>query len=293
MVQKPILSRLAFFKTIYYLTAVIFETHIPSFPLSGFIEYFIYHKGNQPSHSIDRLLPDGNVVLIIDLTEDPKPVYDNDSLQVIHTCKHSWFSGLHTRPISIPSGRDSEMFLISFHKGMSYPFVPVPLSELTDQVVDGRQLLGNKIDQLREQLLDSATIAAKFNAATAWLLSHYRHRLTDNPFVSFAVSRILGSPGEVRMKQIADSTGYSHKHLIRIFRDHVGVTLKDLSGIARFQNAVRHVDALSSVNWASVAIECGYYDQSHFISDFKRFSGFTPGQYFAAQKSHPNYVVVG
>ena len=61
---------------------MIFEIHTPAFPLSGYIASFVYHKGHQPQHSIDRLLPDGNVVLVIDLTEDPKPIYDKVTTKI-------------------------------------------------------------------------------------------------------------------------------------------------------------------------------------------------------------------
>jgi AraC-like DNA-binding protein len=272
---------------------VIFETCIPAFPLSGFIECFIYHKGHSPEHAIDRLLPDGNVVLVIDLTDNPKSIYDNESLRVIQTCRRAWFSGLHTRPLSIPSGRESEMFILSFLKGRAYPFVRVPMSALKDRVVDAELVVHENILSLREQLMEAPGPEDKFSKAHSWLMRHYARKLEANPFINYAVSSIIQSPGERRISEIAAKTGYSQKHLIRLFSDHVGVAPKSFMNIVRFQNTVSHIDSLRSPNWARAAVHCGYYDQSHFIADFKRFSGFTPAGYLQMKKTFPNYVAVG
>lgn len=102
---------------------------------------FIYYKDYNPDHSLDRFLPDGNINVVIDLTDYPKYIYDNLTLQEIQACRNVWFSGIRAKYITIPSGRDSEMFIINFHKGMAYPFVDVPMHELTDYVVDGEQVM--------------------------------------------------------------------------------------------------------------------------------------------------------
>ena len=59
---------------------MIFERYIPSFPLNQFIERFFYYKDYSPVHPVERFLPDGNVYLVIDLTDDPKPIYHNQNI---------------------------------------------------------------------------------------------------------------------------------------------------------------------------------------------------------------------
>ena len=96
---------------------MVFEVHIPAYPLNQFIESFIYYRDYNPVHSVDRLLPDGNINVVIDLTDYPKYIYDNDTLKEIQACKNVWFSGIRNHYITIPSGKDSEMFIINFVKG--------------------------------------------------------------------------------------------------------------------------------------------------------------------------------
>lgn len=272
---------------------MIFELHIPSYPLNQFIESFIYYRDYNPVHSVDRFLPDGNVNIVIDLTDYPKYIYDNETLKEIQACRNIWFSGIRNKYITIPSGRDSEMFVINFHKGRSYPFVDMPIHELTDSVVDGELVLTNEIMNMREMILEMPSIKQKFIIAENYLLKKFGPRLIVNPFIEFAVNKIVSDPTQVTIEQISNKVGYCQKHLIKLFKDNVGLTPKTFLRIMRFQKAIQEIEASKNINWASIALESGYYDQAHFINDFKAFSGFTPEQYMQTQYDYLNYIRVG
>jgi len=272
---------------------MIFELHIPAYPLNHFVESFIYYRDFNPAHSVDRFLPDGNVNIVIDLTDYPKYIYDNETLKEIQTCRNVWFSGIRNRYITIPSGRDSEMFIINFHKGRSYPFVQMPLHELTDSVVDGDLVLTNEIMDLREMILEAVFIPQKFSAVENFLLRKFRNKLVVNPFIEFAVNKITASPSQMSIEQISNKVGYSQKHLIKLFKDNVGMTPKGFLKVIRFQKAIQEIEASKEINWAGLALESGYYDQAHFINDFKTFSGFTPQEYLRKQSEYLNYIAVG
>lgn len=271
---------------------MIFEMYIPGFPLNQFVESFIYYRDYNPVHTIDRFLPDGNVNIVIDLTDYPKYIYHNETLKEIQTCRHVWFSGIRNRFITIPSGKDSEMFVINFHKGKSYPFVEMPLHELTDSVVDGDLVLTPGIMDLREMILGSVSIPQKFMIVENYLVRKFRNKLTVNPFIDFAVDKIIRSPNGLTIEEISNKVGYSQKHLIKLFKDHVGLTPKGFLKIIRFQKAIEEISAAKEINWSGIACESGYYDQAHFINDFRAFSGFTPQQYLQKQFEHLNYIPV-
>ena len=190
---------------------MIFQLHKPCFPLNQFIESFIYLKDFNPVHSIDRFLPDGNVNVVVDLTDYPKFIYDNETLKEIQACRNVWFSGIRNKYITIPSGRDSEMFIINFHKGKAYPFVQMPLHELTDSVVDGDLVLTNEIMNMREMILSLPTISQKFIYAEQHLLKQFGSKLELNPFIDFAVNKILQSPHQITIKRLSDKVGFSQK----------------------------------------------------------------------------------
>src|ERR671918_60439 len=141
---------------------MIFQTHQPTFPLNYFVENFIYFDGLTASHHLDRFLPDGNTEIIIDLTENPQHIYNNETLQQIQICRYAWVSGVRTQPITIPSGRGSRMLIIVFKKGKAFPFYPFPLNELTDTVAEADLVFGRKFHSLREQLLAAKSPAQMF-----------------------------------------------------------------------------------------------------------------------------------
>jgi hypothetical protein len=171
-----------------------FEIHSPSYPLNLFVESFVYYRDYNPDHTIDRFLPDGNINLVIDLTDYPKFIYDNHTLKEIQTCRNLWFSGIRNHFITIPSGRDSEMFVINFQKGKAYPFVEMPVNELTDYIVDGELVLTNDILNLREKLLMLLSPQEKFLYAEKYLLKKFAKKMQVNPFVDYSVNQILKMP---------------------------------------------------------------------------------------------------
>lgn len=271
---------------------MIAKLHIPAYPLDQFIESFFYYTGLTPEHSYERFLPDGNVHLLFDLTEEPKPIYHNETLQEIQICRRVWFSGFRTEPITIPSGRESEILVVNFRKGKAFPFLNEPLFALTDLVVDAELVLGRDILSLREQLQECPEIDGKLLLLEQALLRSYRSRMQRNPFVDFVVSRIEANPSQLRLNEVSRQVGYSQKHIIKMFKDEVGVTPKDFLKVIRFQKAIEEIEHSRTIQWTAVANDCGFYDQSHFIADFKAFSGLTPADYLKQRGELLNYIPI-
>jgi AraC-like DNA-binding protein len=272
---------------------MILETYIPRRPLSRFIDHFIYYEGLNPEHTIDRFLPDGNTEIIIDFNDGPQYIYDNQTLKEIQACHHVWASGVRTEFISIPSGKLAAMFVIHFKKGMAYPFFPTPMNEMSDRVVDADLLWGNDFAFLREHLLELSQISLKFRAAEDFLLKHFRNRFALNPAVEFAVNQVVRQPDQINLVRLNQKIGYSQKHFIAMFKQQVGITPKAYLKIIRFQKAIHEIEQRKEVNWTNISQDCGFYDQAHFINDFKFFSGFTPEEYVRRKNDVLNYVPVG
>jgi AraC-like DNA-binding protein len=252
----------------------------------------VYYKDVKPAHNFERYLPDGHSTIIIDLTEQPKFVYDNDTLLPIQSCKKYWFSGIRTRCITIPSGRDSEMFIVNFRKGRAYPFLDHPANELVDSISEGDLILPPTIGALRDLLLETPTPETKFLAAARFLYESFKGRLQENPFITYAVDALSIRQNKKSLEQLASKSGYSQKHLIHLFKHHVGLTPKTYLKIERFQHTIAMLEHTTSPDWAALALEAGFYDQAHFIHDFKQFSGLTPTEYFDRKSNQLNYIPV-
>lgn len=269
------------------------EIKIPNYPLNQFIDCFIYFESFTSKHTVDRFLPDGNTEIVIDLKDTPQYIYDNETLEEKQVCKNAWASGVRTEFISIPSGQDSAMLIIYFKKGMAYPFFPFPMTEMADRVVDTDLLFGQEFGFLREAILEESDVNKRLEITEEFLVERYVKNIALNPCVEYAVDQIVGNPTQINLGLLYRKIGYSQKHFTDMFKTHVGVTPKAYVKLMRFQYAINEIETNESISWTSIANDSGFYDQAHFIKDFKRFSGFTPEDYLKKKNGMLNYVPVG
>jgi len=92
--------------------------------------------------------------------------------------------------------------------------------------------------------------------------------------------------------ELSSRLGFSARQLLRRFRAATGLTPKRFARIGRLQRVVCEVAANGSVEWAQVAAEHGYYDQSHLVHDFGELAGITPTAYRQRAASEWNHVAV-
>ena len=272
---------------------MILKLHTPSYPLSEFIELFTYYEGYNPPHTIERLLPEGVVDIIIDLTENPKYIYDNISLKEIQSCQQAWVSGMRTEFISIQAGGShTAMFVVRFKPGRAWPFLQIPVSEVDDCVVDADLIFGNETAFLREALMAATSHEELFTMAEQYFMKRGCGNFEIQPVINYAVKEILDNSYETSIKKIVDKTGYSHKHFVSLFSKYVGLNPKQFLLVTKFQKAIQAIENSKNIHWAGLALDCGYYDQAHFINDFKKFSGFNPVAYVEARGEFVNYVPI-
>lgn len=263
----------------------------PPPPLHTFVESITYYTDYTAGYAVDRLLPDGTVNLIIDLTEAPKFIFDNETLHEKASYRKAWISGMHRDYISITAGDNSAMMVIRFFAGTAGLFFQLPLSELTDQVLDADLLLGQtEMNALRDALLEAPDAETKFDRAVAWLLQRQQAAQAIPAVVNYAVEQLLCNPAMLTIDALTRKTGYSNKHLNHLFQKHVGVSPKQLLRISRFQKVLWELENREKPLWTHLALDCGFYDQAHFINEFKRFSGLSPEIYLEEKGPFINYI---
>lgn len=271
---------------------MIFETRTPP-SLSAYVEMLIYYADYTAGYEMERLLPEGVIEIIIDLTETPKAIYHNEHLYEIQSCRTAWVSGMRSRFITIHAGGiHSSMFVIRFKRGMAYPFLQMPVSELNHQVVDADLIFQQTLNHLREQILEAASLDEKFKIVEQYLLKQLQQSMAIPAVIQFAVQQIITHPATATIQNIVQKTGYSHKHFLSLFQKYVGFNPKQFLRIAKFQQVIHRLEQLQPISWTQIACDSGYYDQAHFINDFKTFSGFSPVEYSTAKGAFLNYIPI-
>lgn len=250
----------------------------PRYPLSRFVECFWALESDAPPVNSERILPDGCVELILNFAaEFTQHCGERRELQ-----PRNFLVGQMTGPILISPTGPVQLIGIRFHPGGTAPFLRLPLHEITDQVVE----LGSVSSKLERELLrvssDAATLTQKIVAIEEFLTSELLSYETD-PRLMMLATRIVDSGGLVSVDQLASDAGISSRQLERRFLREIGLGPKLLGRIIRFQQVFRAVEQCDA-SWATVAIECGYYDQAHLIRDFHQFARQTPAVLF----SHPS-----
>jgi AraC-like DNA-binding protein len=129
-------------------------------------------------------------------------------------------------------------------------------------------------DAIRNARNDEERVAGVVSLAARWL----RPQASVPPTVRRGVALIEAAGGNVRISALAHRLGVTRQHLARQFATHVGMTSKQFARIQRVEAARGQARATRGpVNWSGIAHQVGYYDQAHFIEDFKALSGVTPG----------------
>jgi AraC-like DNA-binding protein len=156
-------------------------------------------------------------------------------------------------------------------------FFDLPMSELAGRTVSLRDLLPREERTLAERLAELPDWDARLDAVEALLAPRIAASPARTDIVAWACDRIERTPA-VELKTLARELGYSQKHVIDLFRHHVGMTPKQFSRIVRFDRLVQHLRGGGRGSWAELAARFGWYDQAHLSSDVKRITGLPPSR---------------
>ena len=254
-----------------------FETYTPKEPLTPLIDSLMFFEGYNPSHSKERVVPTGHIHLLIELDDIPRHVYDDD-LNPSQTHEGAWVSGMHRRHLNIYAPPQSSMFVVRFGHIGSYPILHIPTHTLNDRLVDAKDIFGESATIFRKKMRSADSPSEKFRLAEDWLFSRFKSDYRPPKAIEELVATLVSSPAG-KLKDIIDSYPHSQKSLIAQFKKYVGHTPKYFQRILRFNDILNQINRNRHIKWSDIAYQTGFSDQSHFIKEFKHFSGFNPNEF--------------
>ena len=259
---------------------------VPTPPLDRFIDD-IYCLTGMPRHRRMNVPPMPSAHLFVNLG-GPVCLRDSDPSVPPSVFTDGWFMGVWTRRFIVEFPAQVRVVGVHFKPWGISPFVALPASELRDGWVPVDAVWRRSLDRIRNQIGGTASAAEALRAVEAEL----RSRLAEGPSrgldLVLQTARLLArSHGAVPIGALAGSAGVSGNHLTTQFKSHVGITPKRMARTYRFARLILSVDALRPVNWSHLAHTAGYFDQAHFVREFKEFTGHTPTGYLALRQRFP------
>jgi len=155
-------------------------------------------------------------------------------------------------------------------------FLDRPLADLTNRGVALEDIFGVSGRRLTAELHDAPTWEARFDRLDREIGSRIGAATRPASEVLCTWKRIVDSGGCLTIRSLVEETGWSQKHLIGQFREHIGLAPKMFARVMRFGRAVDRLRRRDHPSLTDLALDCGYYDQSHFDRDFHAFAGTTP-----------------
>jgi len=267
---------------------VIYLEHTPIAPLNRCVRQLWYAQAPLVAHRRERVLPSGNIQVILSLARDF--LLECPEGEPSRPTAPSLIVGARSVYEVIDSSDMAELIGVVFEPGGFTPFVSDAADGFSHQNVALEEVWGAAAGSLRDRLREIPTPREKLCSLERFLLDTFAGRFSRNPQVSFALSRFEKAPALTTVREMARETGWSERRFSQVFREEVGLPPKVWCRIQRFQRALRQLHAGAEVPWAELAVDCGYYDQSHFANEFRAFSGVDVTSYATRPRQWANQI---
>jgi len=252
-----------------------YREYAPSPRLRPFVDRLWTLEGASDAGAIEPILPDGHVEIIVHAGD---PFVEIGADGVPRRQSPLLLAGQLTRATRIGPAGVTRVVGARLRPNGVHALLRIPQWEITDRVIDvstahrglGRLLRDDVSGRAREDLVHALDRALLRIAPPSPIATP----------AAVAVHAAVARRGLIDVRGLAQASGLGDRQIQRAFRDEVGITPKRLLRILRFQEVLRRVRTPDpGRKWADVATACGFYDQAHFVNDFRSFAGCTPGDW--------------
>jgi AraC-like DNA-binding protein len=250
--------------------------HKPPFPLSQYVDV-IWRVGSQAEPTSRRCIyPDGAMALVIHLKR-PAASWFIDG--VLHRIAVPLVAGPYSRSFHVDPSQPGGSIVARFRPGAAPLFFPIAAHELHNSDIALSELNPGEADQLLNEVCAAPDARTQIHKVEEYLMQKLVKAEPMHAAIGHAVGLLSREGGAGTIHRVQQEVGLSHTRFIQIFREHVGLTPKLFHRVRRFRRVLDHIGKGKIVSWADLASEFEYFDQAHFIREFRAFAGTTPGEY--------------
>jgi AraC-like DNA-binding protein len=249
------------------------QIYIPRDELKPYVKEFLIQETED--EKTYKVLPGVNIVIGFQLKGKLSFLSQDKEIPL----SSSGITGLRDSYRIFKNSKDIGTILVFFKEGGASVFFKQPLHELFRESISlDNFMLRSELLILEEKLSEAHTDEARIKIVEDFLVSRIIPHEPDQ-LVLAALSLIHKSRGNIRIKELSEQLHTSQSPLEKRFRSKVGISPKKFASIVRLKNAIMKYSSGSSLT--GLSYEAGFYDQAHFIKEFKAFTGETPEDYFS------------
>jgi AraC-like DNA-binding protein len=255
----------------------------PSKLLEPYINCFWYYQGVEGRVLEDCTFPDGSIEVIFNISTDVQKSFNGD---LFHKNPEVEIVGQFSSPYYVSCKGENRFLGIRFYPHTFCFFSKTPLHEINNCSVAAEDLLGKGFKEAYCLIQDKNNLHHSISVLENLLLRKIIEGRNDTKFeiVNYAIDKFFSESRTLSVDEILKTCHINARYLQRIFLERVGCSPKLLAKIIRFQKTFAYLNS-NTLSLTRIAYECGYFDQAHFIRDFRQFTRMTPSAYH--HMNHP------
>jgi AraC-like DNA-binding protein len=225
------------------------------------------------------ILPDSCVELVVHFSDPYKTTFSNNTTSIQ---QQSFVVAQMKSFMQIQSHGKTGLIAVRFSALGAYHFFGMPMKEIVNREAGLRNVWQGLAAEVEERIYHAVNTQQRSQIIQSYLqLQLYRNGYIDKG-IEFCVNEIKSTKGQISVERLADKVGISNRQLVRRFDKCIGLSPKEFIRITKFISSLDIINQSKNKSLTEIGFESGYYDQAHFIRDFKEFSGMTPTDYQAS-----------
>lgn len=262
--------------TSLFSTLVIhYSEFAPPFSLLPFVECFWTLKSHRNYfNKRELIIPGGRTEMMFNLSDAVRWIDSKDSS--IRTCRGAYLLGPRNRHFFAEHMGAIDLVGVRFRHGGLSAFTPMPMNVLMNEIVSQDLLFGEEINTLTHRLAEATNATQQVSLLESFLKKQFQSEHSAPQTIRLIAE--VKKCESLSLKTLTEKTGVHYKKLERVFSKYTGYNPKNFTRVIRFYKALQQMQKPSH-SLTGIGLDGGYYDQAHFIRDFKAFTGKSPKQF--------------
>lgn len=232
-------------------------------------------KENTPVKN--TIVPDGCMKMIFHYGDLYKHYSDDGSYTFLPRC---FVIGQLTGPYEVGPSGETGTFFVCFHPNGFLPFATFPIKEMENTAVPLEILFGKEGQEIEQKILNANSTLDRIHLIETFLINRLTEAANVDSIVKSTVETILTAHGQLSIDELSKQNNTNRRQLARKFSSVIGLSPKQLSKTIRLQTTLKMLLNQKVISFTDLAYDGEYYDQAHFIKDFKEFTGLTPKEFY-------------